>query len=179
MKLLKKLGLSFVQNSPNCDEASYKLKINDPFKLCQTLAFEKAKSVAQTGNVTIGSDQVAVFEGTVLDKPGNFENAFGQLKKLNGQSHQLLTAVCVLDGLNVFEAWVNTCTLRMKPLTDLQIQNYLNTDQPYDTCGSYKIEEHGISLFDSIECSDWSAIEGLPLLELSKALDKLGPTGSL
>jgi septum formation protein len=65
----------------------------------------------------------------------------------------------------------------MKNLSEEQIGHYLTSDQPYDCAGSYKLERQGIALFSEITCSDWTGIEGLPLIELSKVLDKLGIIG--
>jgi septum formation protein len=47
-------------------------------------------------------------------------------------------------------------------------------DNPIDTCGSYKIEEHGLILFESIDCNDFSSIQGLPLIWLSNCLKENG-----
>ena len=52
--------------------------------------------------------------------------------------------------------------------------NYLKLDEPFDCAGSYKIEKHGIRLFEKIETQDFTAIQGLPLLQLTKTLEQLG-----
>lgn len=64
--------------------------------------------------------------------------------------------------------------MKMRQLSRQQIENYVQLDQAIDCAGSYKIEKHGISLFEAIESKDFTAIQGIPLLELSKLLIKLG-----
>lgn len=63
---------------------------------------------------------------------------------------------------------------RMRQLTAEEIARYVAADQPLDCAGSYKIESLGISLFESIESDDFSAIVGLPLLFVAHALRTLG-----
>jgi septum formation protein len=58
----------------------------------------------------------------------------------------------------------------MKTLTDQQLAKMIELDQPLDCAGSYKLEKHGIALFDSIECDDFTAIQGVPLMRLAREL---------
>jgi septum formation protein len=58
----------------------------------------------------------------------------------------------------------------MAPWTRAELEAYVLRDRPLDCAGAYKLEAGGIALFQSIECADWTAIEGLPLLWLSRRL---------
>ena len=91
---------------------------------------------------------------------------------MSGKTHELLTATVVTFKEQVFTN-LNTARLKMKSLDEAAIQDYIETDNPIDCAGSYKIESVGSSLFQEIECSDWTAIEGLPLIWLSGVLDQL------
>jgi septum formation protein len=62
----------------------------------------------------------------------------------------------------------------MKNLSLSEIDRYLKLDQPYDCAGSCKIEKHGLTLFESIIETDFSAIEGLPLIWITNTLKGLG-----
>ena len=64
--------------------------------------------------------------------------------------------------------------MKMRSLTEDQIQNYIKIDHPIDCAGSYKIEKSGIALFEQIDVTDATAIQGLPLIELSSILLKYG-----
>jgi septum formation protein len=168
---LEQLGLSFVCQKPDCDEEAFKTLIKDPFKLSQTLAFEKAKSCIQPGNLIIGADQVAACEGRILSKPKNFDSAVLQLSLMAGRFHSLFTAVSVQTAEKQ-KTWVIETRLKMKELTPAQIETYLQLDSPYDCAGSYKIEKHGLQLMREIITDDFSSIVGLPLLSLSTVLEE-------
>ena len=119
----------------------------------------------------IGSDQLVSFENNILGKPHTKEKAFDQLKSMSGKTHSLLTSVTLINEDKEI-SFLNETKLTMKSLSDRFIQEYIEKDRPLDCAGSYKIERAGISLFDSIECDDFTAITGLPLIELSKYLQE-------
>jgi septum formation protein len=173
-ELLKRLGHEFQCVPPNVDEDQFKDIIKDPIELAERLGFEKAKAVSQKykDKIIIGSDQLAECGGIFLSKPKNFENALSQLRILNNKEHRLITSFTVFSGDN-FVTKTNITTLKMRDLNDSQLENYLRLDTPYDCAGSYKLELHGISLFESIETTDHTAIIGLPLIELGSVLNKM------
>lgn len=172
-ELLKKLGLSFSAQAPLFDEEAFKNKGLPPIELAQTLARGKAESLAKATHCVIGGDQLVSFEGKILGKAKTFEKAIEQLSGLQGKTHELITAVCVLYKQEKTE-WINVTRLSMRKLSREQIEAYLKKDNPLDCAGSYKIELNGLSLFENIETSDFSAIQGLPLLELGSVLSKYG-----
>jgi septum formation protein len=174
-ELLARLGLAFDCIAPNVDELPYQQKILDPKELALTLAHAKAQAVATQfpEAIVIGSDQVACLGDEIFGKAGSNENAFLQLKKLSGKTHQLLTAFCVMSKEATLTK-INATTLKMRNLTDLQIKNYLRLDNPVDCAASYKLELRGISLFEEIQTSDYTAIIGLPLIELARTLANVG-----
>lgn len=159
------------------DEDEQKALIDDPLQLTKKLAFLKAKKIANDQKshydaVIIGSDQVSVLGKDILGKPYNLENAIKQLMSMSGQKHQLVTSVCVLYQDKVFE-WQDTTTLRMRELTSEQCRDYVTKDDPLMCAGSYKIESLGITLFESIDTKDFTAITGLPLISLTTVLKEL------
>ncbi len=174
-ELFKKLNLPFEAISPKVDEEQFKTLKLAPKDLATRLAFEKASAVAKNypDAVVIGSDQVAAIKDLILDKPGSHHNAVDQLVHLNGVNHSLFTAVCIcFDGKNI--EFIDETKLKMRELSQDQRERYLHYDRPYDCAGSYKIESLGITLFETIECADFNAITGLPLLQLSKYLSEIG-----
>jgi len=173
--LLSRLRLPFVQAGSEVDEDSFKSKILDPLELTKTLAFEKASSVfrGNPSSIIIGGDQVSTFNGEILGKPGDRDKAIAQLIKLQGATHQLMTSTCILSEKEKV-LWTEVTTLKMRPLTEEQCIRYVQKDNPIDCAGSYKIEEHGITLFESIEGDDQSAIVGLPLIRLTQELTRMG-----
>lgn len=180
-QLLAKLGLDFKCVKPELDEEELKdslLKQNhSPLQIAESLSKAKCKAVYKQLNdpqlVIIAGDQLVSFDNSILGKPHTADGAVSQLKQLNGQKHQLITAVSIfLNGKVLHKNHITH--MHMKNLSNNEIKNYVSIDKPLDCAGSYKIEEHGITLFESIDCDDFTAIQGLPIMWLSNCLKENG-----
>ena len=174
-ELLTRLKLPFETVAPGVDEVAVKAAGGLAREVVEELARRKAEAVRllRPSDVVIGSDQAAVLDGEVLDKPGTEANAVAQLRSLRGRGHQLITAVAVAhpDGI---ERFTDVTNLTMRRLTDEEITRYVRAEMPLDCAGSYKIEGLGVTLFEQIETRDHTAIVGLPLAQLSDTLRDLG-----
>lgn len=172
---LQRFCLPFEALGPECDEDAYKNQGLEVQELAKTLAYQKAKSIQQENPeaVIIGADQIAAVDGEILSKPMLREKACEQLMQLQGKTHQLLTAVCVLDGDKSYQH-IECANLSMASLSASQIERYVEKDLPLYSCGSYKIESFGIALFDRIEVEDFTSIVGLPMLYLGRTLREIG-----
>lgn len=173
-KLLQQLNLTFEVMAPTVDEDL--LKKNAPVSLPDLplfLAQKKAESIAHQfpHSLVIGCDQMGLYRGQALNKAGTKEKAISQLQMLQGCTHQLLTSIAVCCQ-GQMETYTDITELSMKALTDAQIQNYVDLENPIDCSGSYKIESLGVSLFEKVKTQDPSAIIGLPLMALTKILEK-------
>ena len=174
-QLLERLRVPFVSEAPGVDEAAVKAELREPLAVVRELARRKAQAVASkhSGAIVIGSDQVATLDGAILDKPGTAAAAHAQLQRLQGQEHQLLTAVAIVHPGGLCE-FLDATFLRMRQLTTAEIERYVAAEQPLDCAGSYKIEGLGIALFSRVQGEDQTAIQGLPLLRLAQELRGLG-----
>jgi len=172
-ELLSRLGLPFESMSPSFDEESFKSKGLSPLDLAQTLARKKAESLAGPDRCVIGGDQLVSFEGQVLGKPHTFAKACETLELMSGKTHELVTAVHIVTPTGAWDILDRTF-LTLRNLNQQQIEAYVRADQPLDCAGSYKIEGRGISLFAKIESKDFTAIQGLPLIEVTSLLHKIG-----
>ena len=180
-RLLSRLGLPFETCTHRADE-TVRHKDENFTQLAARLADEKAQSVRTDfpDACIIGSDQIAVAfdkrnedEQVQLHKPGSRDAAIKQLRFLSGCSHMLLTAVSVRFQGRVIVDCVHT-HMHMRELSDEEITHYVDFDEPFDCCGSYKIESLGISLFRGVEGRDPTAIEGLPLMSVASMLREIG-----
>lgn len=170
-RLLERLHIPFRCISPGTDE-SPRLR-EAPQDLAQRLALTKARAVARTypEALVIGSDQVAALGGRILGKPGDLEAAAEQLRSSSGQAVEFYTAVAVVALAKDLERFhVEPTTVRFRELSDQQIANYLQQETPFDCAGSFKVEGLGIALFTSITGGDPTALEGLPLIQLTELL---------
>lgn len=173
---LSQLLEKFDQVAPDVDESSFKREQIEPRDLAIRLAWAKAIAVSEKypDALIIAGDQVGEVEGHILEKPGTMENAIAQLKLMNGKTHQLHSAIVVLNkNKNISHEICETTKLSMRYLSENQIIKYVGLDTPTDCAGSYKIESKGISLFHTIETQDQTAIVGIPLLKLSQKLFEL------
>jgi septum formation protein len=173
-KLLQRLNIGFTCASPCTNEEP--LSNEQPHLLAMRLAQEKALEVAKLHpeTIIIGSDQVGDHNGSILNKPGDFDQAFTQLSAQSGQTVYFHSAVSVVlaqrDCQIKKDTRVNTTKVVFNDLTSQQIEDYLNIEQPFDCAGSFKSEGLGISLFSSIESNDPTSLIGLPLIELCNIL---------
>ncbi len=173
--LLARLGLPFDVARPEVDESP--LTGETPEALAMRLAHAKARAVAarHPADWVIGSDQVAQLDGTALGKPGSFERAADQLAAASGKRVAFYTAVCLCRVADrQMLAMHDTTFVQFRSLDASEIERYLHAEQPYDCAGSFKAEGLGITLFDSIQSSDPTALVGLPLISLSRALREAG-----
>lgn len=175
-ELLGRLLPRFDSVSPDVDEHAFHELEPTPDSLAQRLAMEKTLAVFRRfpDAIVIGSDQLADLNGQVLGKPGTVSAAVDQLLSMSGKTHRLLTAVCIAAPGKPLTSILNETRLTMRSLTPQEALRYVERDQPLDCAGSYKIESLGISLFEKIETADFTAIMGLPLIQVSQSLRELG-----
>ncbi|MFW5815360.1 MAG: Maf family protein [Wenzhouxiangella sp.] len=171
--LLERLQLRFSVLAPEVDESA--LDGEAPAALALRLARLKAETGAYSmpGAVVIGSDQVAECDGRALGKPGTAERAERQLLALQGRTVRFHTAVSVTDGRSAHAENVST-VVRMRRLDAEQIARYVRLDQPLDCAGAFKSEALGISLFESLQSEDPTALVGLPLIATVRLLARFG-----
>lgn len=173
--LLARLGLPFEVARPEVDETP--LSGESPEALARRLADAKARAIARRvpDAWVIGSDQVAELDGSALGKPGSFERAADQLAAASGKRVAFHTAVCLMRHRDrAAIAFADRTLVHFRPLANGEIERYLHAEQPYDCAGSFKAEGLGITLFDAIMTSDPTALVGLPLIALSRALRQAG-----
>lgn len=175
-QLLEQLQIPFVAAAPDFAE-QIEQTIDAPL-LVQHLALGKAQSLeAQYPDaLIIGSDQIFVDpQGLAIGKPGNQEQAFLQLQQMVGRTHTFYTGLVLFDSrTGVVSSDVATFSVTLRPLSDVQILNYLQREQPFDCAGSFKIEGLGIALMERLEGEDYNALIGLPLIKLVAMLAEAG-----
>jgi septum formation protein len=179
-ELLARLRLPFSCTAPGVDET--RRGGERPLALAIRLARAKASAVAlqQPDAWVIGSDQVAARiedsgEDLILGKPGTAARCREQLHSCSGRTVAFMTAVAVLrhNSHSVHE-FVDTTRVVFRALDDATIERYVALESPLDCAGGFKSEGLGIALCESIDSADPSALIGLPLIQLGKALRAVG-----
>jgi septum formation protein len=165
--LLERLGMPFEVIPANIDESPQPNE--SPSAVALRLAETKSRAVAadRSAALVIGSDQVADLDGGHLGKPGSHDAAVAQLHALSGRTVTFHTgvAVCDADSGRCRSTLVDVVST-FRSLSDLEIDDYLRREQPYDCAGAVKSEGLGIALFERIVSDDPTALIGLPLIAL-------------
>ena len=108
----------------------------------------------------------------LLHKPGNKEKAVESLKLLSNQKHYQHSGVCIFKNNECIWEYSETVELKMHDLTDKEIINYVEMENPIHAAGAYKFESLGCNLFSYVDGSSHT-VRGMPLIPLLNALRKL------
>jgi septum formation protein len=143
--------------------------LDDPGAIAALLAAAKANDVStqRPGRFVVGADQTLALGRQMFNKPADRAGAAAHLAHLAGQTHELHSAVAVVQDGAVLWSHVSVARMTMRPLSPAQIEAYLDVAGAAVTAsvGAYQLEKHGVHLFERIE-GDHFTILGLPLLPL-------------
>lgn len=170
--LLEKLKIEFQVINPVAEEL-FEEGI-DPEIYAKNTAIQKAESVVSEidEGIIIAADTIVVKDNEILGKPKNKQDAIRMLKMLSGTSHFVYTAVVVLDKKSEhMELEIEKTKVEMRKLDNKEIQRYVNSGEPMDAAGAYKIQEGAASFIKRIEGCYYNVV-GLPLATLTEMLKK-------
>lgn len=173
--LLERLHLDFSCHRPDVDESPKAGETSG--ELVKRLACDKARHAAGSypDAIIIGSDQVAVLDSEILNKPGTHQGARMQLERLSGRNVMFQTGLCVLNSATgAMHIDIIPCLVEFRNLEAAEIERYLAVEQPYDCAGSFMSEGMGIALLAGIRGDDPTALIGLPLIRLCEMLRQEG-----
>ena len=174
-ELLERLKIPFEVMAPEVDETPRPGET--PEKLVERLAIEKARKITgqKAGTLVIGSDQVAVYNGSIVGKPHSHERAVEQLRAASGKVVTLYTGLALINAATGrTQCEVIPYRVTFRPLTDELIESYLRKEQPYACAGSVRSEGLGIALLEKFEGDDPNTLIGLPLIRLVRMLENEG-----
>ena len=137
------------------------------------LAREKALAVQTLRPLAciVAADTVVVSEGEILGKPASPEDARRMLRKLRGRTHQVLTGVCLLHH----RALLVECSMThvtFCDFTEQEIENYLQSGEPFDKAGAYAIQGIGARFVEKIDGCHFNVV-GLPISRLYQMMKRL------
>ena len=168
-ELLTQLGVSFERIVTGIEETRGEGESAQQY--VSRLAREKALAgVALTPRdlPVLGADTIVTLNGEVLEKPRDVHHAALMLRKLSGQTHQVMTAVALADSQYVLDCLVMT-EVTFRALTDADIADYIASGEPMDKAGAYGIQGQGGCFVRKINGS-YHAVVGLPLVETYELL---------
>ncbi|MFX4261599.1 Maf family protein [Pelotomaculum propionicicum] len=173
-ELLKQIGLNFEIRVGCVDEPL--LPGLSPPELVECLAERKAAAVARDLNdgIVIAADTVVVWQGQVLGKPLNGEEAFDMLSRLQGSAHEVLTGVALIDARSgkVLVEHEKTRVF-FRAMEDEEIGRYVASGEPLDKAGSYGVQGLAAIFIKRLE-GCYTNVVGLPLARLAQMLKVFG-----
>ena len=177
-KILEENKIKCIVQPSNVDEDSVKnslLKENaTPEIISKNLAELKANKISQKsdGSLVLGADSVIDFKGKIISKPTSRKEALEILRDLNGQTHQLISSVCISQNGSMIWNYTDKASLTMKQMNEDELIGYLAkiSDEALYAYNVYQIEGEGRSLFSKIDGDD-NTIMGLPVKKIKEYLN--------
>ena len=179
-EILQKNGINCLVEPSNVDEEPIKNSLlkegASPEIVAKNLAELKANKVSQKKNevFVIGADSVIDLNGEIISKPTDRIEALQIMKKLSGNTHHLISSVCISKNGTMVWNFTDNAELKMRELSDEDINTYLSkiSDENLFAYNVYQIEGIGKSLFESIKGSE-NTIMGLPVEKIKEYLEKI------
>lgn len=166
-ELLGLFGVPFEVRVADIDEAMDADK--SPYDEVARVSRCKALAVPrENGDIVVAADTIVVCEGRVLGKPHSREEAIAMLRLLSGREHQVMTGCTVLQDDRA-ETFTEVTDLSFRPLSDAEIQRYVDSGEPMDKAGAYGIQG-GAALFCPGMRGDYYNVMGLPVCRLGEVL---------
>lgn len=162
-QLLREAGFQFIVRPTDAPED---FPIDMPvMEVAPFLAEKKAKAALaffEEEMVILAADSVVILNDTIFNKPKDREEAVHMLQQLSGQTHTVVTGVC-LQTMEKSVVFSGISRVTFEPLSDTEIDYYLDTYRPYDKAGAYGIQEWiGLCKISRIE-GTYSNVMGLPM----------------
>lgn len=163
--------MKFISNDFICKTAEVDETLPDgiaPADAVLYLSKIKAAPFKNGGDTIIGADTVVAIDGKILGKPENADEARAMLKLLSGREHSVFTGVTVIEGEKERSFFAET-KVRFFPLSDGDIERYIETGEPFDKAGAYGIQGYGSLLVEEIH-GDYFNVVGLPVSKVHNLL---------
>jgi len=177
-KILEENKIDCRVEHSNVDEDSVKESLLKekalPSIISKNLAELKANKVSQKfiNEIVLGADSVIDLKGEIISKPTDRPEALKILKKLNGETHQLVSSVCISRGGSMIWNYTDKASLTMKEMSEEDLKTYLAkiSDEALYAYNVYQIEGEGRSLFSKIDGNE-DTIMGLPVKKIKEYLN--------
>ena len=175
MEILKKNDILCKVQPSNLDEDPIKeslLKLGaSPEIISKNLAELKSNKISQKfqNALVLGADSVIDLNGELISKPENRSEALEILKKLNGNTHSLISSVCISKNGSMIWNYTDKASLLMKKFSDIELIAYLDkiSDETLYAYNVYQIEGEGRKLFSKID-GDEDTVMGLPVKKIKE-----------
>lgn len=174
-ELLENIGLKFSVKPADIEELHR--DVSGFGEIVMDLAEQKGEAVGKLmfhDRIIIASDTIVVIDGEILNKPDDRDHAFKMLRQISGRTHSVFTSLYVYDGYlkKTIKEYTET-KVEFYDLSDEQINDYLDTHEPFDKAGAYGIQGYGSKFIKKIDGCFFSVM-GFPVPLFSQLMYKFG-----
>ena len=125
----------------------------------------------ESNDILITADTVVILDDRIIGKPHDRADAIATLQALSGRTHRVITGVTLRSSKQCYSLDSQT-DVHFGPLSDEQIEYYIDTYKPFDKAGAYGIQEWiGYVAIQGIDGSFYNVM-GLPIQKLYNELDR-------
>jgi septum formation protein len=162
ISLIKQLGIDFEVVDPGDAENS---ESTDPISRVRENALRKAEAVSSRypNRLVVAADTIVVLNGRIIEKPKSVEDAKEMLLTLTGKTHTVVSAVAlVMKKKGLQDIRTEETKVRMRRLSNDEIDAYVATGEPMDKAGAYAAQGIGAVIIEGVEGCFYNVV-GLPL----------------
>ncbi|MBQ8923814.1 MAG: septum formation inhibitor Maf [Lachnospiraceae bacterium] len=120
----------------------------------------------------IGADTIVVYDGEIFGKPKDEADAVRMLNILSGNTHEVMTGVCMVSSDKSI-AFCETTKVTFYELAEQEIEDYIRTGEPFDKAGAYGIQGVFAKYVKEI-IGDYYNVVGLPIARVYQEIKKSG-----
>jgi septum formation protein len=159
------MGISFEIATPSVGDEDSFLEVNELEKSLVRLATAKAASVAihNPDALVVGADTIVFCEGAILGKPRDNRDAEAMIRRLQGKSHCVYTAIAlVAEKENFVVNGIETTKVFFREIDEREIGEYIDSKDYQDKAGAYAIQGNAMMFISKIEGCYYNVV-GLPV----------------
>ena len=166
-EILEMAGYSFEVKVSNADE---NVIADDIKEMSLMISKRKCDAVYNENQdaIIISADTIVVIDNKVLEKPKSIDNCREMINMIQDNVHEVYTSV-VVKSKDKEVSFLETTKVYVGKMTKEEIEEYINTTEPYDKAGGYAIQGIFGKYIEKIE-GDYYNVMGLPIYRLNKVL---------
>jgi septum formation protein len=170
-EILEQVDISFEVMKSDVEEVITK---TDPAEIVMELSRQKAEDVfgkLDDPAIVLGADTVVAYDGKILGKPEDEEDAKAMLRLLSGKKHSVFTGVTLVNDKRT-ETFYEETVVEFYPMSEEEIEAYVLSGEPMDKAGAYGIQGKAAAFIKGIQ-GDYYNVVGLPIAKVIINLQKM------
>ena len=174
-EILDLAGMAHTVRVSHADEGAVSYCVGKPEAYVMALAELKGSVVPpEDGEVVLSADTVVYIPetGEVLGKPKDHDDAVRMFRLMSGKMHKVITGVCLTDWTGQKKCFAETTEVHFRELSEEEIEEYIETSQPYDKAGAYGIQEQACVFVKELR-GEYYNVVGLPVTAVYEALREM------